>query len=119
MIPPTLIPAAERRVLARSPLTASARVECRRSGAGLSPNLVIDALNVSETGIRLLLREALAIDEEVQLLLHADDLPEPAIRQGKVVWSLELPAYGYYYAGVRFDCPLRTEEFQHLAAPRE
>lgn len=110
---------AERRVLIRSPLSASARVECRRGVQGLGPDLVVDALNISETGIRLLLREAVVCGEEIRLQLRADDLPEAIVRLGKVVWSLELPADGYYYAGLQFDRPVPGEQLRHLAASLE
>ena len=115
----TPIAVADRRNLTRSPLRASAKVECHRSGAGSGPNLAVDALNISETGIRLQLREALATGDEICMKLHADGLREPAVRQGKVVWCLELPADGHYYAGVCFDRPLLAEQLGRLAAPVE
>src|SRR3954468_6249548 len=93
---------ADRRVQARYPVRAGARVACYRGPEGPGPDLAADALNLSETGIRLLLREAVAPGEAVRLRLCPRGFREPAVRLGKVVWSLKLPASGYYYAGVHF-----------------
>jgi hypothetical protein len=111
--------AAERRILTRYPVRAGATVECHRGPEGLGPDLTVDPLNLSETGIRLLLREAVAVGEVVRLRLIADGLPEPLVRQGKVVWSLGLPASDYYFAGVHFDRPLPREQLEQLIAPAE
>ena len=115
MEPQDNVSPSERRDLARYRLQSGTTVACRKASPADSPELRVDPLNLSATGLRLFLREALAPGEEIRLDLSAAALPAPLHRQGKVVWVLELPASGYYYAGVHFDHPLPAADLQRLS----
>lgn len=112
-----IMPGDERRIMVRHPVRPGVKVAFRRSAEEPGPNLAVEALNLSEYGIRLLLRDTLARGDRILLRFAAEELPEAIECEGKVVWFLELPAFGYYYAGVRFDQPLTADQLARLIAP--
>jgi hypothetical protein len=92
------------------------RATCRRGALDLGPNLAVAVLNVSETGIALLLTEALDSGQQISLTLDATTGGRPVKRLGTVVWSAPA-AEGTSRAGVRFEKPLRGIELDHLSRP--
>ena len=96
-----------RRASRRSEFRGSARVECRRGTLGLGPNLVRQAVDTSETGIRLLLDSPLAQGEEVEVLVHGSGA-RPFKRIARVVWCAA--ADGGWQVGRAFEGPLTYHE---------
>ena len=94
--------------------TRRARVECRRGTLGLGPNLVRQAIDISETGLRVLLEVSLARGEEVEVVVHGAGV-RPAKRFARVVWSAV--ADGGWQVGLAFERPLPYHEVQNLARP--
>jgi hypothetical protein len=103
-----------RRASRRWDFRGSARVECRRGTLGLGPNLVREAMDLSETGIRLLLRSPLARGEEVEVVIHGMGV-RPVKRFARVVWSVA--ADGGWQVGLAFEGHLPYHEVQDLARP--
>jgi hypothetical protein len=96
------------------PLRLSVRAECRRGSLGLGPNLLLRPLDLSETGARLVLRDALSKGQEVELLFAAGGA-RPVKRLAHVIWSL--PAEGGHVVGLRFSSCVGYPDVQALAMP--
>ncbi len=109
-------PPADRRRRSRQRCTSRAKVECRQPGPG--PNLAVYALDVSERGMRLVLRCALPTETAVEVTLSAPGLSEPIRQPGRVVWCDPLTA-GVAWAGVDFDAPLPLVALQVLTTGQE
>jgi hypothetical protein len=101
-----------RRASRRLPLSRSVRVECRKGSSGLGRNLAVSPLDLSETGVRLVLGEALTPgqDAEVLILGGAGRLK----RAARVAWCRA--AEGGHLCGLRFDQPVPYADLQALAA---
>ncbi len=112
----TLCNAANRRRSRRSPLSGQTRVECRKGALGLGRNLAVRALDLSETGIRLVLRDLLAPGDGVEVILSGPGVRGQLKRLGRVVWCLPLSAADAC-AGVAFEKPLPWAEAQRLQRP--
>ncbi len=102
-----------RRSSRRVPVNRLARIECRRGSLGLGPNLLVSVLDISETGVRVVLKAAVDADQEAEVLLQGPGIARPVKRLARVVWSLALEMG--YCAGLHFDKPLRFAELQRLA----
>jgi hypothetical protein len=108
--------AADRRASRRRSPRSSIRIECRKGSHGLGRNLVKRFLDLSETGIRLLLREELPVGEEAEILLEPRGTGKPLKRMARVVWAFTAGPDGYC-AGLRFDKPLTYVYVQDIATP--
>jgi hypothetical protein len=107
---------ADRRASRRRPLRCNIRIECRKGNLGLGPNLVRRVLDVSETGMRLLLAAELPVGQETELLFEPRGSGKPIKRMGRVVWGFKSGDDGYC-AGLHFDKPLSYVYIQDIAAP--
>ena len=105
---------ANRRASRRWEFRGSARVECRRGTLGLGPNLVRQALDVSETGIRLVLASPLTRGEEAEVVIHGSGV-RPVKRCARVVWSVAVE--GGWQVGLAFEGVVPYHEVQDLARP--
>jgi hypothetical protein len=103
-----------RRASRRCEFRVTSRVECRRGTLGLGPDLVRQAVDLSETGIRLLVVSPLARGEEVEVLIQGSGV-RPVKRLARVAWSA--PADGGWLVGLAFEGPLPYHEVQNLARP--
>jgi len=103
-----------RRRARRRPLSGQATAECRKGSVGLGRNVAVTTLDVSEIGVRLIVRVPLTPGEEVELQMGGPGLLKPLRRAGKVVWSMLLPD-GCHVIGVAFDKPLAYGDLQRLA----
>jgi hypothetical protein len=92
------------------------RVTCRKGSLDLGPNLALAVLNVSETGIGLVLSAALEQGQEVSLTLDVSTGGKPVKRFGQVVWSAQIEE-GAYRTGIRLEKPLRGIELDYLTRP--
>ncbi len=54
----------------RQPFGRTLRVTCRKGALDLGPNLAVELLKMSETGIRVVVRDALAVGQEVPVGLE-------------------------------------------------
>lgn len=102
-----------RRANPRRAPKGSTRVTCRRGSLGLGPDLALSLLDVSETGARLLVKEPLAIGQEVELGLLAPGCVREYLLPGVVVWAIETAAGGHC-VGFQFQKRLSYSALQDL-----
>jgi hypothetical protein len=95
---------------------SNVRIECRKGTLGLGPNLAQGAVDISQTGVCLLLTEALDRGQEVEILIPDTGCGHPLKRTGRAVWS-QPAAGGRYQTRLRFDAGLSYLEVQALARP--
>jgi hypothetical protein len=79
-------------------------------------NLAVYAQEVSEEGMRLILRRALPPDTEVEVVLSAPELAEPLRRLARIAWCKPLTA-GVAWAGMHFDPPIPLAYLDALSNP--
>jgi hypothetical protein len=99
----------------RQPAKKSVKAACFKGSMGLGANLALSVLDVSETGVRLLVKADLPPGQEVEI-----DLESPGSQKVKalarVVWSV--PAEdGTFRVGARFDKGLSYAALQALSRP--
>jgi hypothetical protein len=82
----------------------------------MGPDLALDVLDVSATGIRLLLNAPLARGQRVEVILEGPGEGLPARHLGRVVWSVPV-AGGRCCVGTQFDKPLSSLTLQALTSP--
>jgi hypothetical protein len=87
---------------------------CRRGLAGLRPNLALAILDVSETGIRLRVRESLEPRQEIEVGLEGLGHARPQINRAEVVWCVAT-ADGDYCIGAQFQRRLNYPDLHTLA----
>jgi hypothetical protein len=104
-----------RRASRRSPLRGSVRVECRKGALGLGPDLVKFSLDISETGVRLVLKVALPEGQEVEVLISGG-YAKPLKRIARVIWCVPTEN-NCHCVGLRFDCHLPFAELQGMTKP--
>jgi hypothetical protein len=104
---------ANRRRARRIPVNRLAKIQCRKSRMGLGANLTEKVLDLSETGVCLIVKAALKPGEEVELLLDNPGFTRPLTCPGKVVWSVAL-ADGSHGIGVDFHKALSAAVCQRL-----
>jgi hypothetical protein len=107
---------ANRRASRRSPLRTTIKVECRKGGLGLGPNLVVRPLDMSERGVRLVLKVALAEGQEVEVLILGGGSRQPLKCLGHIVWSLPTEN-NHHVVGVRFDGCVPFADLQGMTRP--
>lgn len=105
-----------RRASRRAPLRGTVRVECRKGSMGLGPNLVHSPLDISETGVRLILKVDLRRGQEVEVLLTGGGFTRPVKKLGTVIWSLPTEN-NCFCVGVRFDGSLGFADLQTFTRP--
>jgi hypothetical protein len=109
---PTYAPShANHRRRHRLPCNGRGIIECRRASRGA--DLAVCALDISEAGVRLVLRAALVAGDVVEVVLSGAGVREPLRRRGRVAWSSPL-AGGGACAGVSFDEPVPPADVQRL-----
>jgi hypothetical protein len=102
----------ERRLCRRARPRGRVRVSCRKGPLDLGPNLAAGLLDVSESGARLALREALRPGQEVTVGLLGPGQQTVRVL-GVVAWALP-DADGGCVAGLRFERRLSYQDLQHL-----
>jgi PilZ domain len=95
-----------RRRSRRQPAKITTKIFCTKNTMGLGHNVAQSILDLSETGIRLQVKEPLRKDLEVEINLDNLNHPRPLKIRGKIVWSVA-GADGTCYIGVQFDKPIR------------
>jgi hypothetical protein len=96
----------------RRPVKGRVKVTCRKGGLDLGPDLTVATLNVSETGVRLLLMAGLPRGQEVTLNLQGQDQLRPVRVLGNVAWCQ--PEGEQWHVGVEFQKRLKYPDFLRL-----
>jgi hypothetical protein len=89
------------------------RVACFKGSMGLGTNLALELLDVSETGVRLRVREPLDLKQELQVELTGLVHRRPVKLAAAVIWCVPA-ADGSYCVGARFSKYLRYADLQQL-----
>jgi hypothetical protein len=103
-----------RRKAMRKTPRGTAKVECRRGSSGLGKNLVAQFLDLSEGGARLVVSEALAPKQEVEVLIFGASQSKPLKRLANVCWLLALEG-GNFCVGLEFQKRLLFAEVSQNA----
>ena len=106
--------ARNRRLSQRRPAKGRLRVICRRGGLDLGPNLALAVLDLSETGVRLVVKEALEPGREVSVSLEGQSNLRPILRVGNVAWCVP-SADGSHCVGVCYQKRLAYRDFLELS----
>lgn len=89
------------------------KIVCQRGSLDLGANLAQSILDISETGVRLVLREPLRCGQEVSITLEGIGGSRPVKRLGKVVWSVP-SADGNHCTGINLEKRLEYRQFLEL-----
>jgi hypothetical protein len=106
----------QRRAFPRRIPKSGTRVVCRKGTLGLSPNLALSLIDLSEWGVSLLIKGTLRQGDEVEVALSAPGCGRDIVRFGDVVWTLAGPD-GTCRVGVRLQKRIEFSQLQDLGRP--
>jgi PilZ domain len=92
------------------------RVECRRGALGFGPNLTDAFMDISDGGIRLILKTPLPLQSEVEVILTGYGVAKPIKRIANVCWSVTLED-GRVCVGINFQKRIPFRDVQLLSTP--
>ena len=95
---------------------SSVKVECRKGSHGLGLNVATSVLDLSDTGVRLVVSQELALLSEVEIMIAGYGMQRALKRLAFVRWQLKLENGGYC-TGVEFQKSLVYRDWQNLASP--
>jgi hypothetical protein len=75
-----------RRITQRREARGSVRIECRKGSLGLGKDIGDRVLDVSEDGIRVILKEDLPLKQEVEIVIYPQGSRQAIKRLANVVW---------------------------------
>jgi hypothetical protein len=108
--------APDRRASRRRPPRDWVRIECRKGAHGLGRNIGKQFLDLSETGVRLLVSAELQVGDEAEIILTGvGSLNKPLKRVGKVIWAFKTDE-DLYCVGLRFAKPLAYMYVQQMSS---
>ena len=107
---------ANRRASKRQTTRNSVKIEIRKGALGLGPNLTLQILDISEGGLRAVVKINLASKQETEVLMSGHGLAKAIKRQATVTWSVELES-GEFAVGLRFEKVLPYRDVQTLSNP--
>jgi hypothetical protein len=110
--------ASNRRRAPRCKPRSFVKLECRKGTVGLGLNLATTLMDVSETGVRLVISQELPANQEVEIVLSSYGLKQPIKRLGVIRWQLKLDD-GKFCLGVEFEKRLAYVDWQNVAVPNQ
>jgi hypothetical protein len=109
------VPLVDRRATLRRRPKRTTKVVCRLDSLGKGPNVALGLLDISEAGLRLLLRPALQPRQRLHIALEALWLHGTLQREVEVVWCVPTPDSNHC-VGARFLQHLTIHELQAVAS---
>jgi c-di-GMP-binding flagellar brake protein YcgR len=94
----------------------SVKVECRKGSFGLGANLASTTLDLSDTGVRLVVTQAVEVMAEMEIIIAGYGMNKPLKRLANVRWVVKLED-GRYCIGAEFQKRLVYRDWQNLASP--
>src|SRR6266542_412898 len=95
---------------------SSVKVQCRKGDSGFGADLAFALLDLSDTGVRIVLKQELDPLAEVEILIEGYGMKKPLKRPGRVRWQLKLES-GNFCTGVEFQKRIAYRDWQNLASP--
>ena len=105
-----------RRNAMRMPPRRTVKVECRKGAYGFGRNLAVDFLDISEGGVRMVLNDALAVADEVEVILLGYGMAKSIKRLADVRWIYPIEG-GNWCVGLEFQKRLPYREVHVISAP--
>jgi hypothetical protein len=112
----TAIKQSNRRATPRRKPRSYVKLECRKGSLGLGPNVALTLLDVSETGARLIIRQEITLQMEVEVTLAGHGIRSSLKRLANVRWQVKLDD-GNFCIGVEFQKRIGYMDWQNLASP--
>jgi hypothetical protein len=109
-------PRTNRRQSQRRKPRSSVKVECRVGSFGTGSNLASTTLDLSDTGARLIVAQALDPKKEVEIVIAGYGMSKPIKRSAQVRWQVKTDD-GRFCIGVAFQRRLDYRDWQTLASP--
>ena len=113
---PEEVKQSNRRTSPRRKPRGHVKLECRKASIGLGVNLATTLLDVSETGARLIIRQELAIGQEVEIVISGHGLSQTIKRLCNIRWQVKLDD-GKFCIGAEFQKRLDYRDWQYVASP--
>lgn len=110
------VAARNRRNFPRRRPRSTAKLECRRGSLGLGANVAVDLLDISESGMRLVVRSGLQPHDEVEIVLQDYGQRSAVKRLASVCWCLPLQD-GRFCVGVSFEKWISFADIQQVSKP--
>jgi c-di-GMP-binding flagellar brake protein YcgR len=108
--------ATNRRASKRLSARTSVTIEVRKGALGLGSNIAAQLLDISEGGVRVILKTPLEEMQEVEVSLTGHGIRKPVKRLAVLCWSYKLES-GQYAMGFHFDKRLTYMEVTNFAKP--
>lgn len=107
---------ANRRNSKRLPARTSVTIEVRKGALGLGANLAAEFVDISEGGVCVIVKNPLAVKDEVEVSLTGHGIRKPIKRIATVCWALKLDN-GRHVLGVNFEKRLPYQDMINFAKP--
>lgn len=107
---------ANRRNSKRMPARTSVTIEVRKGAMGLGANIAAQFLDISEGGVRVVLKSDLPKQTEVEITLTGHGIRKPIKRIAVVCWSVKLDS-GQFAMGFNFDKRIPFQDVTNFARP--
>jgi hypothetical protein len=105
-----------RRISPRRKPRSVVKVECRKGALGLGKNICTRLLDISESGMRLIVKYELKPKDEVEILVSGAGMAGTVKRLADVCWVVPTDGAGFCI-GVRFQKLLPYRDIQAIALP--
>jgi hypothetical protein len=81
----------------------------------LGANIAVSLLDVSESGVRMLVKDRLDFGQELTVYLESVSSRRAERLAARVIWCVETAGQKQYVVGVRFDKRLQYTEWQKMS----
>jgi PilZ domain len=105
-----------KRLSRRNPVKTSTRLRVYRNAMGLGPNIASSLLDLSETGLRAILKEAVTVGQQVEVNLESAASGRTLKAMAGVIWVVP-GADGTFVAGLRLQKAISYGDLLALAKP--
>lgn len=107
---------ANRRTSKRMAARTSVSIEVRKGALGLGANIAATFLDISEGGVRVVVKAPLAAKDEVEVTLTGHGIRKPIKRIATVCWVAKLES-GEHAVGLLFEKRLPYQDVTNFAKP--
>jgi hypothetical protein len=97
----------------RQPPRNSTKVSYFKGSMGLGPNQAVEVLDISESGVGLLVKSAFKKGQELEIILESLGHRRPVCIKAEVAWCVEITECKYCL-GAKFLRPLNYADLQML-----